>query len=418
MRSRCRHSTKAAPRNERGVTLVLMALMMFLILGMSALAVDYGMIKAAKAEAQRAMDAAALAGASAFLVTDPAADESAIALERAKDYAVRHTVHNVVVDTALPPSGNLTVIVELGPHKVTAIYTGHGIPLWFANIFGTSTMAINALATAHTEDAGISTCLMPIAIRDKWNNHSPDLAEDANGDGILDYNDKNNNGQWDYNKSASLNEPWEQWIYDPTEGDAYSAPNTAYPTGYATTDYGRQMVMMQFDPNATPIASNYLAWGKDGTAASDSALRARILDPSCDETQLGDSYTVRAANGSMPNLGQAWDERIAREPSANWTWDASQNTVSCPGGCPANWEDISPRVVTIGLYDPAIVTNPQNNTITFLNFAKVFLDQRPCSGTPGQCKAEVTARFLGYARGVGGPGNETGPLNKRIVLIK
>ena len=54
-------------RGERGVTLVLMAVMLFLALGMSAMVIDYGMIKAAEAEAQRAMDAAALAGASSFL---------------------------------------------------------------------------------------------------------------------------------------------------------------------------------------------------------------------------------------------------------------------------------------------------------------------------------------------------------------
>ena len=58
-------------RSERGVTLALMAVTVFLMLGMAAIAIDYGMIKSAKAEAQRAMDAAALAGASAFLINDP-----------------------------------------------------------------------------------------------------------------------------------------------------------------------------------------------------------------------------------------------------------------------------------------------------------------------------------------------------------
>ncbi len=79
MCSRCRSSSRGAQRGERGVTLVLMALMLFLVMGMSALAVDYGMIKAAKAEAQRAMDSAALAGASAFIISDPMVDKSAVA---------------------------------------------------------------------------------------------------------------------------------------------------------------------------------------------------------------------------------------------------------------------------------------------------------------------------------------------------
>jgi Flp pilus assembly protein TadG len=409
-------SRKSALREERGVTLVLMALMVFLAMGMSALAIDYGMIKAAKAEDQRAMDAAALAGASGLLVTTPGADLRAIARERALEYAAKHTIHRVPIDPAA-----VGVDVDLVKNTVRASYSSPGIVLWFAQMFGPSTMGITASATAQVVNAGISTCLMPVALPDKWLNHLPDLQEDANGNGILDYNDRNHNGQWDWSsgkgKGASPNEEWEQWRFDPTEGDVYYPPNTNNATGYTSADYGLQIPMMELDPNSTGTPSNYLAWGKNGAAASDSALAERIRNPSCDETQLGDSYQ-RAANGAKPNLGQAWADRINGEPSAAWTWDNVNNTVSCPGGCPANWEDVSPRVVTIGLYDPAILTRPQDNAIQFLNFAKVFLDQRPCSGSPGQCKAEVTARFLGFAQGVGGPGNETGPLNKRIVLIK
>lgn len=416
MYSRCRGSSKGARRGERGVTLVMMALTLFLVLGMSALVVDYGMLKATKAEAQRAMDAAALAGASAFVKSDPDVDFDAVARARANEFAAKHTVYNAVVDTLPPPTGNLTVDVDLGAERVTATYTGKGIPLWFANIFGVTSMGINATASAHAVDAGASTCIMPIAIRDKWANAAPDAAEDLNGNGVMDYDDLNGDGDWDYAKKDG--EPWEQWIYDPGEGDTYYPPNSSSPTGYGTTDYGLQIVMMEFDPNATPISSNYLAWGKEGSAASDSALRERILNPDCDETQLEEPYIVRAANGAKPNVGLAWDERIAREPSADWSWDESSNTIYCPDGCPANWQEVSPRVVTIGLYDPITLTDPSHNTITFLNFAKVFLDKRPCTGTPGGCKAEVTARFLGKAEGIGGAGEDTGPLVKRIVLIK
>jgi Flp pilus assembly protein TadG len=427
-------SRKSALREERGVTLVLMALMLFLALGMSALVIDYGMIKAAKAEAQRAMDASALAGASVFQLGDPAFNYDSAARARAKDYAVRHTVHNVVVDTAPPPGGNLTVIVDLGAEKVTATYTGHGIPLWFANIFGTSTMAINALATAHAVDAGVSACLMPVALPDMWVNNSPDLAEDANGNGLVDFNDRNGNHQWDWNKKDNLNEAWEQWVYDPSEGDYYNPPYSTDPTGYGSdtrdsytdpltgqprpADYGRQMVLMELDPGSTNIPSNYLAWGRTGADASDSALAARIRANDCDETVIGDDY-VRAANGSKPNLGDDWEYRINQPPSADWTWNDATNTVNCgTGGCPSNWQESSPRVVIIGLYDPIILTESNDNSIQFINFAKVFLDKRQCTGPPGQCKAEVTGRFLGPAEGIGSPGVATGPLVKRLELIK
>lgn len=433
MYSRCWDSGKDGRRGERGVTLIMMALMLFLAIGMSALAIDYGMIKAAKAEAQRAMDAAALAGASVFQLADPAFNYDSAARARAKEYAVKHTVHNITVDTALPPTGNLTVEVDLGAEKVTATYTGHGIPLWFASVFGTSTMAINALATAHARDAGTAACLMPVAIPDLWVN-APDPTEDANENALVDFNDRNSNREWDWAKKDADNEPWEMWEYNPGEGDVYNPPYSTDPTGYGsdtrdsytdplsgqprTGDYGREIVLMAHDPGTTEIASNYLAWGHTGADASDSALAARIRETDCDETVIGDDY-VRASNGSKPNLGDDWEYRINLAPSADWTWDDATNTVNCGvGGCPPNWQDVSPRVIVIGLYDPIILTNPNDNAIQFINFAKVFLDKRECTGPPGQCKAETTGRFLGPAEGVGSPGGATGPLVKSLELIK
>jgi Flp pilus assembly protein TadG len=407
-------------RGERGVTLALMAVTLFLTLGMAAIAIDYGMIKAAKAEAQRAMDSAALAGASAFLINDPNQDKTTIATKRAKDYASLHVVHSVVVDT-LGPCGTaeVCVTVDLANERVRADFSRAGLGLWFASIFGSRTMGITASATAHAVESGITTCLMPIAIADKWHNTLPDPQEDANGNGIPDYKDANGNRQWDYSKKGNtVAEPWEQWVYNPAEGDYYYPPNNPSATGYATTDYGLQMVLMALDPNSTSISSNYLAWGKDGTAASDSALKDRIITPDCGQNQLNE-VVQRAANGSKPNLGQAWADRIAMPPSADWTWDNTSNSPVCGNvTCPSNWEEISPRVIAIGLYDPGEILDPSNNSIHFLNFAKMFLDKRPCTGPPGQCKAEVTGRFLGYVEGGGGTGPNSGPLVKKLVLIK
>src|SRR5438067_5424956 len=70
-------------KHERGATLVLMAVVTFLALGLAAVAIDYGMVKTAKAEAQRAMDASALAGASAFQTTGSNAVKDALARSRA-----------------------------------------------------------------------------------------------------------------------------------------------------------------------------------------------------------------------------------------------------------------------------------------------------------------------------------------------
>ena len=53
-------------RNKRGGVLVLYTVAMVAMMGMAALAIDLGMLRKSRAEAQRAADAAALAGASAF----------------------------------------------------------------------------------------------------------------------------------------------------------------------------------------------------------------------------------------------------------------------------------------------------------------------------------------------------------------
>ncbi len=58
-------------RNRRGVSLVIFAISSVAIIGMAALAIDLGMLLRTRAEAQRAADAAALAGASAFTETPP-----------------------------------------------------------------------------------------------------------------------------------------------------------------------------------------------------------------------------------------------------------------------------------------------------------------------------------------------------------
>src|SRR5688572_24204683 len=136
-------SNRSDRHGERGATLVLMALMLFLALGMSALVVDFGMIKASKAEAQRAVDAAALAGASAFLIPDPTLDKVPIAEERARDYAKKHAVHRVGITDP-----EITVNVDVPNTIVTVTYTGGGIPLWFARTIGFSTMGVNAIAAA------------------------------------------------------------------------------------------------------------------------------------------------------------------------------------------------------------------------------------------------------------------------------
>jgi Flp pilus assembly protein TadG len=403
--------------DERGVTLVIMALMMFLILGMSALVVDYGMIKAAKAEAQRAVDAAALAGASAFQISDPAVDKVALADERARELALKHAVRNVSITDP-----EIVDTVDVAARTVKVDWFRGDLPLWFANIFGSSTMGLHATATARASESGYAKCLKPVALPDMWKNLTNTVAgkgkstltEDANANGVWDYVDANSNGVLDPGEM----EPWTfngDDVYDsPTTGYG-TAFRDPYGTGYTkkTDDYGRQVLLQTFDPKVALVESYFRTWGENDNTLGVDSMGASIRGERCTAASVGTEY--KQGNGAKVALEPAWEYLINQDPSARWD-DATNTVLGSSAG--ANWLDNSARVITVGLYDPKYAGSPQSNPIEFVNFAKLWLDKRPCGGGGlGTCKNPITARFLGYVEG-GAGGPIVGSLVFELVLVK
>src|ERR1700730_7271139 len=72
-------ATKTKRKNERGVTIVLVAFSLLALLGLAALAIDIATLYAAHGEAQRAADAAALAGARMFAASGYTSASSSLA---------------------------------------------------------------------------------------------------------------------------------------------------------------------------------------------------------------------------------------------------------------------------------------------------------------------------------------------------
>jgi Flp pilus assembly protein TadG len=403
------------PRDERGVTLVLMVLFTALVLGMAALTIDYGMVKSEKTEAQRAVDAAALAGASSLIVGNPAYDKYQGAIDTASKYALLHSVGLQPIVTA-----EVTVVPDLAAKTVEVSWARMGIRTWFANSFGVNTVGLTATATAHVDLSSTASCVKPVAIPDMWNNR-PHIVkgketEDLNGNKALDYNDKDGNGVWDEAET-------EQWTYDPSLGDSYDQATTGYGTSYRdpfgtgaqhkTQDYGRQVFLMSLSPKDGPVSSFYYAWGKTKSANSASNLASRITSNDCETADLNTDY--EALNGA--NVGPvdgAWNTLVNRD--ANATWDDATNSVT-NSSAGANWLTDSPRVIIVGLYDPSRYGGCAScNTIQLNNLARVFVEKRVCPGN-GACKEPVVGRFLGPVTGAS-TGNPTGSLVKRIALIK
>ena len=103
-------------RNDRGATIVLVALMLAALLGIAALAIDVGMLYNARAEAQRAADAAALAGAGSLLAVPDDERARSIAIEFGNENRVQGDPVEVLdedVDVDLVFPGGLQRHLEL-----------------------------------------------------------------------------------------------------------------------------------------------------------------------------------------------------------------------------------------------------------------------------------------------------------------
>jgi hypothetical protein len=398
--------------------MVVAAVMILLFLSLTALAIDYGMIKTAKAEAQRAMDGAALAGASAFTEPDPTFNKDSGAKARAKALAVKHTVRRTVIDTT---AAHMTVTVDLANSNVTATYSVPPMSLWFGRRFGTSTMGLTATAKAHAENTNTATCVKPVAIPDAFNNQ-PNISkgkeqEDLNGDKIYNYKDGNSNSTWDEGET-------EPWSFDNSKGDSYDSTSTGWGTNYRnalgtgvnrrTKDYGRQILVQPISSKDLSTPSWHNVWGKSKPDAnSASKVAARILGE-CETAEVQTTY--EAGNGSNTGpVSDAWDELIARDPGATWVDNPDPSTGGTVTGSNqgANWLNQSARVIVVGLYNPSAYAGcPSCNTVQLNNLGRVFLEPHTCKKCP------VTGRFLGLVGGGGAGGNPSGSLVKRLVLIK
>ncbi len=386
----------AAWRNERGATMVLMAVLSAMLIAMLALAIDLGMLYDTRGEAQRAADAAALAGVSAFINVLPPSNPFVAAHDRAMEYAARNTMRGTAIDSSTE------VTVTVWQDTVQVVVNRASVATWFARIFGIRSVAIGASATAEAGPAGIGTCLAPLAVPDIWYESSTGPGgQDANSDRV-----------WDAT---------EGWAYEPGQGDVYAryAPGSTTATGYGSSfrngtgysdDVGRPIIMKAQDPSQSLTSGFFYPW-RIGT--SNGAADYRNNFGTCNPAQIQLNVPYDIENGNMVGpTQQAVRDLIALDPGA--TWDASTSQViNSAYGSGAN----SPRVLTIGLFDPSQIAGIQgggNLQIRFNNFALFFLEGvQPGQGSP------VVGRFMYFATGLpGSSGSTSATLAKVPRLIR
>ena len=162
-------------RDESGVSLIQVAMLLFVFMGLSMFVVDYGVVWLARVQAQNAADAGALAGATARgfdEFADPPAANGA-AYQSAYASTRRHNIFGEIpeptisfVCPAFAPAGVRCTRVDVFRDGVNN--TSTYLPTYFAAAFGNFTQQIKATATAWTTSGNSSQCVRPWAIADKW----------------------------------------------------------------------------------------------------------------------------------------------------------------------------------------------------------------------------------------------------------
>ena len=400
-------------RDRRGAALALVAVFMLVLLAVSALSVDMAMGFASHAEAQRAADASALAGASAFMDQEKALAEPE-ARNRAYEYGLKQTIRGEAVD-----SSEVTIQVITDSMKVRVWVHRQGLSTWFARILGVDEIDVSAKAAAQAVQAGAARCLKPFAIPDIWD-EPPVVGDDVDNDNVWDPNE-----QWvwgdDPGEAAAL-ERYERYEQTPESGSA---------TGYGGTarvdrvrDQGRQIPLKLTDPTSSfslqpglffpfRIASSPDQGScdkgpspKEDQIPGAAVYRTNICECNMTEVQIGDSVDVQPGNMIGPT-DQGIEELISEDRDAYWVDDPSGGGSVKGSSMGNNWM-ASPRVVKIALVDPTTILKGGMQKIVFNNFALFFLENAPQGG---QEKIDVLGRFIKFASGSG-----QGPTQGSLVM--
>jgi hypothetical protein len=452
-------------RTDRdGQTLPIVAISMVALLALMSLAIDLGMAYTARAEAQRVADAAALAGASAFLQHQDPYDAVVDARAYAADYAERNFVRNRRV-TAVEPE----VIIDVDPsrERVWVRVERDALRTWFARLLGINEMKVAAAAAARAMAAGTSACIMPFAIPDLWDERT---GEDLNGNKVMNFDDywynncHNRHGAractgaelgewWEYNPDYTVpeGEPYDEYRIDrdikswdgstlvhASNGTATTATGLGSVWRATNKDQGLRILLKPptnfpgVKPEDMPdhLRNWWRYWHPDGGSKSQSDLNDMIADGDCldlaeHDSGIGGIVVTQGArtSGYSPVVQRVkaaepyleWDEigNYPYDPTAPLAADGSRVRV-----------EVGQQIVSVPTVHPEVLLRRPNDDapMAIINIITVFLEdptKAPFNGLEqGQSPhTPITGRILYRGTGaVGGP--NTGTFERVIRLVQ
>ena len=430
---------KGSGLGRRGATAVFVAVALAALLGMVSLAVDVGMLMKVRSDAQRAADAAALAGAQEFLdatplvARDPAADS-------AMSYAARNYVGWRYVDTTGKISslaGNVRNInspeayVSAIPdsYKVRVYIRTTQTGTWFGKLLGWAFVPVSVKAAAVATKSGTGKCVKPFAIPDLW----AELGSAGKKGGSGPSQDVNNNRVWDAGEAWQFEPPIDRYsAYNPDSSAAAQALQTGYGSAWrnanglgVTSDYGLQITIKSQSPHDNITSGFFYPWRMDFADGSEAKgakdYRSLLSDTTCTlaaPVALGNTYDIETGDMVGPTK-QAINDLMSYDPSAYWdpTFpDGLGHTGAVRGSKYTDWRD-SPRVIVLSLFNPNQIANIQSGgslNLQFNNLALFFLEGIVGNGN----QAPIQGRFLYFVHSSGPSGPVAGSLIKKLQLVE
>ena len=253
----------AMKRGERGATLVFVAISLAALLGVMALAIDLSMLYVGRSEAQRAADAAALAGATAFSQAtcvkpggDCSSDTNAQSAARKQAQAIGAT--NFVLQQQVSIADTDVVFTfpsaALNEPQTTVTVRRTGIPLIFAKVLGEKYGNVSATATAEATQASTVGCTVPFLLANCDTNPNPTTSQVNPPNMCPSFLNPNTN----QSQTAA-------YFIDPNTGNVDSAI------------VGQPMLLHTASSNGTVVPSQWYLAGITGTGSTVGAPSASLL---------------------------------------------------------------------------------------------------------------------------------------------
>jgi hypothetical protein len=181
-------------RDQRGAALIHVGIAIFVLVGMSAFVLDFGVMWLSRRQAQNAADAGALAGAIARAFDETTDTPAADGLAYKSAYAA------ATINEVFNEAGGVRVTWECPDYvdedarcvRVDVHRDGQGVaqglsnnsnalPVYFANLFGLANQKVRATATAWVGYGNATDCVKPFAVPDFYAPPGPETYTPGSG---------------------------------------------------------------------------------------------------------------------------------------------------------------------------------------------------------------------------------------------